>query len=333
MTTSISDSHVGLFTIMSDEGELINLVTTDLSDRHRNVFHWCATTSFGEVVLDHAQDDTFSIWRMVIRSKRTVSLRFSHPRRSYCGLIFGLSNDVSLQLVDLEFPLLREYQYNLIYLPTLSADIVLSDHDEHQIAGIALDPAFLIHSVRDYLSPMPSYMMNVTSRRSAIFTTKNRFFTPHAVSIAQELLKALSDKVVPKLFLHSRALYILETTLRSPEPDREKHIQMDKSDAECVRKAMLYIRRHVNKRITLRDVAIQFHTNEKTVSKGFKLMYGIEFSSYVLRLRMQRAHEYLRSGKSVKETAHLSGYGSPSNFSTIFKKTFGYTPAHLIRRG
>ena len=42
---------------------------------------------------------------------------------------------------------------------------------------------------------------------------------------------------------------------------------------------------------------------------------------------MEKAREFLSVGHSVSETALLSGYGDVFNFSKMFRKTVGISPA------
>jgi len=60
----------------------------------------------------------------------------------------------------------------------------------------------------------------------------------------------------------------------------------------------------------------------------FKAEYGVPVHAYVTRIRMNRACRLLFSTNlTIKEIAEELGYITPEHFHTIFKKTFGVTPA------
>ena len=60
----------------------------------------------------------------------------------------------------------------------------------------------------------------------------------------------------------------------------------------------------------------------------FKAEYGVSVHAYVTRIRMNRACRLLFSTNlTIKEIAEELGYITPEHFHTIFKKTFGVTPA------
>jgi AraC-like DNA-binding protein len=55
-------------------------------------------------------------------------------------------------------------------------------------------------------------------------------------------------------------------------------------------------------------------------------MMGVSPRVWLFEQRQRQALELLRDGSSVKETAIILGYKSPTHFSRDFKKHFGYSP-------
>lgn len=65
----------------------------------------------------------------------------------------------------------------------------------------------------------------------------------------------------------------------------------------------------------------------------FHAAYGCAPSDYLMRLRIERACDLLRSGSySVSETAEMCGFSSLYYFSRAFKKRMGVTPGRYRRR-
>jgi AraC-like DNA-binding protein len=70
------------------------------------------------------------------------------------------------------------------------------------------------------------------------------------------------------------------------------------------------------------------------LNHGFKAIYGIGVTEFLLEARMKRAHQILAdSDKPIGVIARESGYSHPRAFSLAFKKYFGYTPAFVQRSG
>jgi len=64
----------------------------------------------------------------------------------------------------------------------------------------------------------------------------------------------------------------------------------------------------------------------------FRAVVGEPPMAYLTELRLRRAAGYLATTtKSVREIAHLSGYGSEASFSKAFSRLFGRPPADYRR--
>ena len=74
----------------------------------------------------------------------------------------------------------------------------------------------------------------------------------------------------------------------------------------------------------LAGVADRFGISEQYLSSLFKQNQGINFSTYVEDVRIDKAKDYLKTtGLSVGEIAGLVGYGSTNSFCRAFKRVTG----------
>jgi AraC-like DNA-binding protein len=82
-----------------------------------------------------------------------------------------------------------------------------------------------------------------------------------------------------------------------------------------------------NPDLSLAWLADRCSISEVYASQFFKEQSGESFSSYVDRLRMERARALLRSDdRRVKEVAHEVGYRNVNSFNRAFKRVVGVTP-------
>ena len=95
-----------------------------------------------------------------------------------------------------------------------------------------------------------------------------------------------------------------------------------------VLKAMEYIDRHFsNENLYLQEVAGAVHVNPTYLSIIFKREKEINFSDYLLEVRMKKAIQLIRKGELKSyEVAQQVGYPNPQYFSVVFKKYTGYSP-------
>lgn len=90
-----------------------------------------------------------------------------------------------------------------------------------------------------------------------------------------------------------------------------------------------YIHSNYMRPIRVEQIASELNLNRRYLSRIFKEETGASIQEYLVRIRLIEAEKLLRRGGSVKEVAHLTGYDDVSNFSKMFKKYTGKSPATL----
>lgn len=99
-----------------------------------------------------------------------------------------------------------------------------------------------------------------------------------------------------------------------------------------VKEACKYVSLHLNRRISLEEVAEHLHLNASYFSRLFKKETGITFIEYVTRMKMERAKELLdQTLHSVGEICEQLGYDNQSYFIKTFKAHAGVTPMEYRR--
>ncbi|GKX27674.1 DNA-binding response regulator [Vallitalea longa] len=95
-----------------------------------------------------------------------------------------------------------------------------------------------------------------------------------------------------------------------------------------IRQAKQYIDEHYNEKIILDDIADIVDLNPVYFSVLFKKETGLNFSSYLVNVRMEIAKEMIRnSNKTISAVADGVGYKDARYFSQIFTKIVGIKPA------
>jgi AraC-like DNA-binding protein len=69
------------------------------------------------------------------------------------------------------------------------------------------------------------------------------------------------------------------------------------------------------------------------LKRGFRQLFGVAMYDYLIEIRMEEARKLLlHSDLHVSEIAYKIGYSSISNFSTAFKKRYGYSPSAIRKK-
>ena len=90
---------------------------------------------------------------------------------------------------------------------------------------------------------------------------------------------------------------------------------------------------HMEQGITLQEVARQLNEHPTAITHRLQRKFGISYSEFVARLRIDRAKELLRRTKlSIGDVAARVGVGDPSNLGRLFRRHEGLSPSDYRRR-
>ncbi len=96
---------------------------------------------------------------------------------------------------------------------------------------------------------------------------------------------------------------------------------------ELLNIAKEYIDNNYDKDLTLTQVAKYIYLSDSYFAHSFKDKFGISPKSYILKVRIEAAKEYLKSTDTkVADVAKIVGFSSQQRFNDIFKKHEGITP-------
>ena len=88
-----------------------------------------------------------------------------------------------------------------------------------------------------------------------------------------------------------------------------------------------FIHAHFTEPVTLAQVATAVHVSPFHFCRVFRAATGVTLTEYVSRLRVERAKTLLVDGfVRVSEVAYATGFGSISQFNTVFRRCVGKTP-------
>ncbi|MGN0995112.1 MAG: helix-turn-helix domain-containing protein, partial [Butyricicoccus sp.] len=98
-------------------------------------------------------------------------------------------------------------------------------------------------------------------------------------------------------------------------------------DSEPVRIAKQYVQEHLDRQISLEEVAARAYVSAGYLGILFKQKTGSNFSDYVIEARMEKAKVLLRDTKlTIAEVANQVGYADARHFSKVFNKVYKIKP-------
>jgi AraC family transcriptional regulator len=70
----------------------------------------------------------------------------------------------------------------------------------------------------------------------------------------------------------------------------------------------------------------------RQLTRGFRVSRGCSIGDYLAQARIDMAKRRLASEESIKAVAIAMGFGSPSNFTSAFRRSTGMTPGQFRQR-
>lgn len=102
---------------------------------------------------------------------------------------------------------------------------------------------------------------------------------------------------------------------------------------ELLNIAKEYIDNNYDKDLTLSQVAKYIYLSDSYFAHSFKDKFGISPKSYILKVRIEAAREYLKNTDTkVADVARMVGFSSQQRFNDIFKKHEGITPLNYRQK-
>ncbi|MDM2740123.1 AraC family transcriptional regulator [Citrobacter sp. Cu096] len=82
---------------------------------------------------------------------------------------------------------------------------------------------------------------------------------------------------------------------------------------------------------TLSALAQRAAMSPSSLRSKFRAAYGCSVFDHLRDCRLERARGYLLEGYSVQQAAWMSGYQHATNFSTAFRRRYGFSPGDMLK--
>ena len=196
-----------------------------------------------------------------------------------------------------------------------------------QAAGVAFPVASL-----ERLGLMDDFIGLFDTRDQNVFVTSLKA-SPRIKAIAMEMISPVADGRTAELLLSAHATEMLARAMLALRGNEGVSLVSDhkRLRLQAVRELIESDLRHP---WTIAELARHAGVSRRSFTAQFHRVYGVSASEYLRTSRLKSAREALvHQGLSVTEAAYAVGYANPANFSTAFRRHFGYVPSSCQRDG
>ena len=196
-----------------------------------------------------------------------------------------------------------------------------------QAAGVAFPVASL-----ERLGLMDEFIGLFDTKDQNVFVASLKA-SPRIKAIAIEMISPVADGRTAELLLSAHATEMLARAMLALRGNEGVSLVSDhkRLRLQAVRELIESDLRHP---WTIAELARHAGVSRRSFTAQFHRVYGVSASEYLRTSRLKSAREaLLHQGLSVTEAAYAVGYANPANFSTAFRRHFGYVPSSCQRDG
>ncbi len=148
------------------------------------------------------------------------------------------------------------------------------------------------------------------------------YFNDELASVLSDLYELVTQTSATSTYKSVSLLYEIFSILAKDEDAEKSSSNMN----EYVEKALNYISAKYYDSININSIVDALNINRSYFSSLFKSTMGVSPLQYLTEFRVAQACKLLAMGKTVTEAAMLSGFNTPTNFSSNFKRVMKMTP-------
>jgi len=224
-------------------------------------------------------------------------------------------------------------QYNVYFSAHLVAHEAFKAEKNIEIIRIVLLPDFVKKLIpKSYIFESFANLF-VDKNETGVLNGFNLPVTPLMISVLKEITGTEKTGHYKRMIIESKVIELLMLQFEQYEQYAINPIcstSVRSKDVEKMYKARAIIVENMDSPCTLIDLARKVGTNEYSLKKTFKEVFGTTVFGYLTDIKMNEAKRLLlNTEKSIGEVADEIGYKNPNHFSVAFRKYFGYNPSEL----
>ncbi len=194
-----------------------------------------------------------------------------------------------------------------------------------------------VQALESFISSVPNFNAGILSP-DALRQEKNSFIATitlisraaieEGVQVNEAL--SLSDYYIRKCESCSKAKDISTIYYEMTKTYTER-VRMRKSMSPLQYQVLSYIQKHLDRMISLEEIAEACSFSKSSLCLRFKEETGKTVSNYIHEVKIGKAKELIEVGLSFSAISYYLGYSSQSHFTKTFEKISGITPSDYKR--
>ncbi|WP_159727728.1 helix-turn-helix transcriptional regulator [Sphingobacterium sp. 18053] len=221
------------------------------------------------------------------------------------------------------------YQHNIIYGNSMCGQMDWGNQ-EFQLCEINLSPEFFKRFLPDDSKFFADFRNAIDRGKSGLLTNMHRRITHDMYQIINEIINCQRKGIFKKIFLEAKIMELLLLQLEQFQEEDFVAVSLKQADIDKIYAVREFLLKNMDTNSTLVNLAHLVGTNEFTLKKGFKELFGTTVFGFWHDAKMEHAKKLiLDEDRTIGEVSDLAGYKNQRHFSEAFKRKFGIPPSKL----
>ncbi|MEL7121345.1 MAG: AraC family transcriptional regulator [Bacteroidota bacterium] len=222
-------------------------------------------------------------------------------------------------------------QHNIFYGNGFEGKSKWSAKNALRKLEICLMPYFFRKYLPSGIAKFDQFATHIEKGIPSLLNEHHLQIAPQMHLLIHEIVSCSRKGKFKRMFLEAK---IIELLLLQLEQMNQKNLienyKLKKTDIDKMHAAKEIMLHNLDQAYSLSKLAQMVGTNEFTLKKGFKEVFGNTVFRFWSISKMEQAKIMLaEKGKTVGEVSTLVGYKNPQHFSNAFKKQFGVVPSYF----
>lgn len=224
-------------------------------------------------------------------------------------------------------------------MKALSPDILISDISMNNMDGLAMVAAIKSEHPGVEVCLLTGYRNFEYAQRAIKLGVTRFLLKPSRMDELEEAIRAMTDnlrrsgnmggQIIDNLWdmQNEEDRYLYETFIKNRPESREDSVRSSEANGYVVKKSLLYILHHYDKKLSLTDVANECYVSSWHLSKLLNHYTGRGFFEVINVIRLNEARRLLsETGERITDISERVGFQDVAHFSRIFKTYTGCSP-------
>ncbi len=284
----------------------------------------------GQILAMQLEDISIRRLHLNIKTREEIQLRMEEE---YINVYFLFDGRAKIETTSGPDFHLHIGTHNLFYMPPCSCKIhTLPCHYDLFYMRLPI-PTFKEYTRQNKGIFIPFYE-GIKAHKCVFLRSEHGIIGHRIHRIVDEICKKNDQQELRPLFIKAKIIELLSVQMEQLCNLCSPPSSLGKEAAQKMFAVRDFIIQNLGEYYSLKELAKRAGTNEFTLKKEFKELFGNTVFGFWHELKMEKAQKLLLENKiPIKEISEIIGYKNPQHFSTAFKNNFGITPSNFRKRG